>query len=89
MDIEVTVKSVHERPSGHKLTTKFAGGIDYKETFTCKHAKQHAMLFVKILDLSGYSCGIEKGEFKPDPKFMEKWKVLVENIESLHDAVRT
>lgn len=89
MKIQITVKSIHDRPSGHKLSPKFAGGIDYTETFSCKHAKDHAFLFMKVLDLSANQCGVDTGEFPADPTFTAQMNDLIQQIESLHDSVVT
>jgi hypothetical protein len=90
MKIEVIVRSVHDtRPSGHKPTALFAGGISdkpyhYKETIWCPHVKEHAALFMKVFDLSAELCGIQKGEFKDDPHFKDRWEKIVKDIEELH-----
>lgn len=85
MKITVTVKSEGaKRPSGHKLSPAFSGGIDYKETFTCANAKEHADLFMKILDLTAMQCGIETGEFKVDLYFISEMNAIITRIESLH-----
>lgn len=85
MKIQVTIKSIHEeRPSGHKPTALFAGGIHYVETFNCEHSRKHASLFIAVLDLSANQCGIQTGEFKSDPFFMAEMDKIIKQIESLH-----
>ena len=86
--IEVTIRSVTERPSGHKPTAFFAGGIDYKETFSCKHSRKHALLFMKVLDLSANQCGIDSKEFPSDSHFTSEMNKLVQQIESLHHLTK-
>ena len=88
MKIEVIVRSVHDaRPSGHKPSAVFAGGINYKETIWCPHAREHAILFMKVCDLSAELCGIQKGEFRDDPHFKDRWEKIVKDIEELHAYV--
>lgn len=84
MTIIVTVKSEATRPSEHKLSPLFSGGINYKETFTCANARKHADLFMKILDLVAIQCGIERGEFVKNPVFTIQMDRIVESIEDLH-----
>jgi len=84
MKIEVTVKSIHERPSEHRLSPGFAEGFDHKETFTCPHAKEHALLFCKILDLSAMKCGIDQHEFASDPQFTANMNHLIKLIDRLY-----
>ena len=89
MAIVVTVRSEGAtRPSGHKLSPTFSGGIDYKETFTCPHSRDHADLFMKVLDLSAMKCGIDMGEFKPDTYFIGHMQSLITQIDSLHKYVK-
>jgi len=89
MKITVTVKSEGAiRPSEHKLSPGFVGGIDYKETFTCTHAKEHADLFMKILDLSARQCGIETKEFPKDLVFTIQMDRIVEQIGDLHRYIK-
>jgi hypothetical protein len=88
MKIEVTVKStVEKRPSGHKPSTFFAGGIDYKETFSCRHWREHVKALMQLLDLSANQCGILKGEFPQDATFMMGMKKLLVDMDSLHKYV--
>jgi len=90
LTIIVTVKSEGAtRPSGHKLSPLFSGGIDYKETFTCSHSRTHADLFMKILDLSAKQCGTMREEFPSDEYFTEQMDRLVVEIEALHQYLKT
>jgi hypothetical protein len=88
MKIEVTVKSIHERPSEHRLSPAFAGdGFDHKETFICPHAKEHALLFCKVLDLSAMKCGIDQHEFASDPHFTANMNQLIKMVDKLHEKL--
>jgi hypothetical protein len=87
MEIEITVRSKHHRPSQHKLTPAMAGGIDYKETFTCSHTRKHADLFMKMLDISGVACGMESGEFETDKEWLKHWKNVEALIEFVHKRI--
>jgi hypothetical protein len=88
MKIEVTVKSIHERPSGHRLSPAFAGkSFNHKEIFTCPQAKEHALLFCKILDLSAMKCGIDRHEFAPDPQFTANMNHIIKLIDKLHTTI--
>lgn len=86
--IKVTVKSeCAVRPSEHRLSPAFSGGIDYEETFSCNHSRQHANLFMKLLDLSAEKCGIDTGEFAADDYFTKTMNDLIRRIEHLHGYV--
>jgi len=88
MKFEVILRSIHEeRPSGHNPSAQFRGGISYKETFWCSHAREHAQLFIKLFDLSAQQCGIDKGEFKQDLRFTHAFHKLEKQIESLHSHI--
>jgi hypothetical protein len=86
--IKVTVKSEGAvRPSEHKLSPEFSGGIDYTETFSCDHSRQHANLLMRMLDLTAEKCGIDTGEFAADNYFTKTMNNLIRQIEHLHSYV--
>ena len=88
-EVTVEIKTVHRRPSGHKLSPLFSNtrtSINHKETFKCPHAVDHAMMLAKLLDLLAKKCGIERNEFPPDPQFMSAFNQLTQQINTLHKS---
>jgi hypothetical protein len=81
LKVRITVKGMADRPSGYRLTPGFTGsGIDHEETIGCGHAKEHALLFLHLLDVIAYDCGVRKGEFKEYAGRAAKVKQLVDEL---------
>ena len=91
MRIRVTLKTIHERPSGHNLSAAFGGQKGdlppYSEEIFCEHAKEHGEVFIKVFDLSAKKCGMDKGEFEMDKEVYAKIEQIIQDINTLHEKV--
>jgi len=88
-EVTVEIKTVHRRPSGHKLSPLFSNSrksINHKETLKCPHAVDHAMMLAKLLDVLAKKCGIDRHEFPPDHQFVSAFNQLTQQINTLHKS---
>lgn len=69
------------RPSGHKPTGAENSFTRHAESFECAHQDEHVYLYLRLLDVVAYDCGIRKGEFPPlHEDDMLRTKELIERL---------